>query len=80
MATITLNGENYTLGTDIAISIGYNMQCRPCITKSVIDKEEDGRLFCTNGGVDMYVSDDDMKTFYLNTPENRKKLKQLMTN
>lgn len=78
--TISLQGENYVLGTDVSISIGYNTKCKKVITKSIICVDGNGELYCKNGGIEIKLSEGDLKDFYCNTPENRKLLKQQISN
>lgn len=56
------------------ISIGYNMECKNVITKSIL--YFDGKRFCLkNGGIDMYC--DNTSDLLLDTKENRKILKEI---
>lgn len=75
MKTILIQNENYALGLDIAISIGRNTKGNQVISKSIICLNGEGKFFCTNGGIKISLKEEDLKDFYLNTPENVKLLK-----
>ena len=78
--TIFLQGKHYESGVDSALSIGYNMQGKKVITKSIICVNDDGSLYCKNGGIALKLRDEDLKDFYHNTPESRKTLKEIIKN
>jgi hypothetical protein len=75
METIIINNENYRLGVDTAISLGYNMKGNYIITKSILTMNND-ELICLNGGIKIRIEKKHINDFFLDTKENRKKLKE----
>lgn len=75
MKTVTLHGEDYRLGIDKAISIGYNTKCNFCLTTGVLHHDSDG-FYVKTGGIAIKVYEEGLEEWYLDTPENRKVIKQ----
>lgn len=76
MKSIKLHGENYILGKDKAISHGLNMQCDYCLADNLVLCEDEDGKFIKSDGINILVQDFD--DCWLDTPENRKKLKQII--
>lgn len=76
MDTILLNGESYRLGVDRAISLGYNTKGHMCIAECTVNRDDDSdQLYALASGVWVIVPTGSLTDFYLDTPENRKKLR-----
>jgi len=69
--------ESYKSKRTPVIGIGFNMNCKKVLTASVL-YFEDGRWLLLNGGIKILV--DDLSSVYLDTKENRRKLRAIIKN
>ncbi len=74
--TIIINGEIYEIGVSKCITLGFNMKCKYCMCTNSKLSVEDGEIIDSNGGIRMLVHD--VNDYYLDTPENRKKLRSVI--
>ena len=77
--TIQLNGQTYTLGTP-AISIGFNMACKYVVSKCTLHYTHHDGYFLKSGGISVKVMSADLTEYYIDTPANRKTLKEIINN
>jgi hypothetical protein len=76
MKTIILHNETINLFKDSVISLGYNMKGKYTITKSILC--HDGlKFFVKNGGINILTTEKELPEFYLDTPQNRKILRNI---
>jgi hypothetical protein len=75
---ISLQGQNYTLGVDIALTIGYTCKGTHCITRGIIDQNPDGSFFYINGGISILIHENELSEYYPNNNDSRKVLKQII--
>jgi hypothetical protein len=74
---ITLNGQLVKLPCKV-ISLGLDMQCHHVVTPSIIlfvNAAED-KVIIENEGIKIRLRMNDLKEFYIDTKENRKKLQE----
>jgi hypothetical protein len=74
---ITLNGQLVKLPCKV-ISLGLDMQCHHVVTPSIIlfvNAAED-KVIIENEGIKILLHMKDLKEFYIDTKENRKKLQE----
>lgn len=77
MKTTFINGIKCALPCK-AVSLGLDMQCHHCVTTSTIlsvDAAED-KVIIESDGIKIRLRMKDLKDFYIDTKENRKKLQE----
>lgn len=72
--------KSVNVGDEIkVICVGLDMRCNQVVSKGVLSRDEDGTVLYSEG-IYIVVRESDLGGFYLDTPENRKTLKQLIKN
>ena len=74
---ITLNGQLVKLPCKV-ISLGLDMQCHHVVTPSTIlsVNETEDKVIIENEGIKIRLRMNELKEFYTDTKENRKKLQE----
>ena len=77
METTNINGSKCALPCKV-ISIGLDMQCHHVVTPSIIlsVNEAEDKVIIESEGIKIRLRMNDLKEFYIDTKENRKKLQE----
>lgn len=77
METTNINGSKCALPCKV-ISLGLDMQCHHVVTPSIIlsVNEAEDKVIIESEGIKIRLRMNDLKEFYIDTKENRKKLQE----